>query len=167
MANSNENILKELYAMKDSEKILNGYLLEMLDRKGYDIPAELWPGYESTKPSLDALMKKLENEGIDPKSPLAVLLKQKWEDEKPYIQPHNTLNPLHVPIYKGNLKGGAYTEGSHSSYPDTVHYNQNLKGIEALEAIFRNIKYGKDLDLNKFFEREKQILEEKYIKNKK
>ena len=164
MANSNENILKRLYAIKDSGESLDENMLQLLVRKGVDIPAELWPRYESTEPSLDALMKQLENEGIDSNSPLAVLLKQKWEDEKPYIQPHNTL-PSNVPIWKGNLKGGAYTEGSRPSYPDTVHYNQNLKGIEALEAIFRNMKYGKDLDLDKFFEREKQIQEEKYIKN--
>ena len=91
-------------------------------------------------------------------------VKQKWEDKKPYIQPHDTLPP-NLPIWKGNLKGGAYTEGSRPSYPDTVHYNQNLEGIKAIEAIFYNMKYGKDLDLDKFFEREKQIQEEKYIKN--
>ena len=166
MANSHENsqILKNLYAKKASGESLNEGLLEILTRKGIDIPAELWPRYESTKPSLDALIKQLKNEGIDSESPLAVLLKQKWEDKKPYIQPHDILPP-NLPIWKGNLKGGAYTEGSRPSYPDTVHYNQNLEGIKAIEAIFYNMKYGKDLDLDKFFEREKQIQEEKYIKN--
>ena len=106
MANSHENsqILKNLYAKKASGESLNENLLEILTRKGIDIPAELWPRYESTKPSLDALIKQLKNEGIDSESPLAVLLKQKWEDKKPYIQPHDTLPP-NLPIWKGNLKG--------------------------------------------------------------
>jgi len=136
---TNEEFIKMLYQEQKAGRPLPDEALEIMSRKrGIDIPADLYSSYVSTVPSFEDFM---DNQNINPKSPLGTLLGMKWEDDKPYMMGHKDELPSHVPKYKGDLEGVAYTKGSYGAAPDTIHYIKNLGNL--VKPVFNTLNYDK------------------------
>ena len=127
------------------------YLIEALNRMGYDVPAELHSGY-NPKPPLESFIKFLKDANIEPDSDMGIFFKQKWDASKDYVKQYDPDGSIDAYI----------TEGRGASAPDTLNIPRG-----SAESFYGGTEFPEGVNWGKIWEKLNQPAETENVPKKK